>query len=71
LKLKSAQNISESDLESFKSEIRAKEECIQKMRQELLVMQEKRDCNMSEIEAHANKSQQLESRLFFLEDEVS
>jgi hypothetical protein len=49
MKLKSVQTMAQNDLEAFKSEIRAKEECIQKMRQEIMCVQEKRDANLSEV----------------------
>ena len=58
-------------MEAYKSEIREKESGIQKLRQELIIMQEKRDVNYSEIESQSSKMQQLESKIFFLEDEVN
>ena len=69
LKLKSTQNVSQSELEAYKAETRSRDDCIQKLRQDLLAMQEKRDVSVSESESLASKNQQLESRLFFLEDE--
>lgn len=69
LKLKSIHNASQSDLDAFKAENRAKDDMIQKMKQDLIMLQEKRDMNLSEIESHTSRIQQLENRLYYLEDE--
>lgn len=70
-RLKSNLSTAPVGLESLKFELKTRDDIIQKLRQEVLILQEKRDQIYSELDSQSAKFSQLECRLFFKEEEVN
>ena len=70
-RLKSSLSTAPVGLESLKFELKTRDDIIQKLRQEVLILQEKRDQIYSELDSQSAKFSQLECRLFFKEEEVN
>jgi hypothetical protein len=49
MSLKNSQSSTQSTLESFKMELRSRDDTIQKLRDEILMLEEKRDINLAEV----------------------
>lgn len=70
-RLKNSVSSAPAGLESLKFELKTRDDIIQKLRQEVLLLQEKRDQIYAELDSQSAKFSQLECRLFFKEEEVN
>ncbi|RNA32210.1 golgin subfamily B member 1-like isoform X1 [Brachionus plicatilis] len=70
IKLKTNSSQSGSGMESLLKEMRARDQLIQKLRAEILDIQDKRDQAIAELEKTSNKLSQIEYKYFFLEEEI-